>query len=136
MNKERRMRIPLVGGSSLLVIFAVLCLTVFALLGLSAVQAGGRLSQKMADSVEAYYEADCMAEEICARLRLGELPAEVMQEGDTYTYVCPVSETNELQVELHKTGEQWEVTRWNVVSTVAWESDDSLDLWDGEFEFE
>ena len=42
MNKERRMRIPLVGGSSLLVIFAVLCLTVFALLGLSAVQAGGR----------------------------------------------------------------------------------------------
>ena len=136
MNKERRMRIPLVGGSSLLVIFAVLCLTVFALLGLSAVQAGGRLSQKMVDSVEAYYEADCMAEEIYARLRLGELPAEVMQEGDTYTYVCPVSETNELQVVLYKTGEQWEVIRWNVVSTAAWESDDSLDLWDGEFEFE
>ena len=59
-----------------------------------------------------------------------------MQEGDTYTYVCPVSETNELQVVLHKTGEQWEVIRWNVVSTAAWESDDSLDLWDGEFEFE
>lgn len=136
MNKERRMRIPLVGGSSLLVIFAVLCLTVFALLGLSAVQAGGRLSQKMVDSVEAYYEADCMAEELYARLRLGELPAEVMQEGDTYTYVCPVSETNELQVVLYKTGEQWEVTRWNVVSTAAWESDVSLDLWDGEFEFE
>ena len=136
MNKERRMRIPLVGGSSLLVIFAVLCLTVFALLGLSAVQAGGRLSQKMVDSVEAYYEADCMAEELYARLRLGELPAEVMQEGDTYTYVCPVSETNELQVVLYKTGEQWEVIRWNVVSTAAWESDDSLDLWDGEFEFE
>ena len=136
MNKERRMRIPLVGGSSLLVIFAVLCLTVFALLGLSAVQAGGRLSQKMVDSVEAYYEADCMAEELYARLRLGELPAEVMQEGDTYTYVCPVSETTELQVVLYKTGEQWEVIRWNVVSTAAWESDDSLDLWDGEFEFE
>lgn len=136
MNKERRMRIPLVGGSSLLVIFAVLCLTVFALLGLSAVQAGGRLSQKMVDSVEAYYEADCMAEELYARLRLGELPAEVMQEGDTYTYVCPVSETNELQVVLYKTGEQWEVIRWNVVSTAAWESDVSLDLWDGEFEFE
>ena len=90
----------------------------------------------MADSVEAYYEADCMAEELYARLRLGELPAEVMQEGDTYTYVCPVSETNELQVVLYKTGEQWEVIRWNVVSTAAWESDVSLDLWDGEFEFE
>ena len=134
MNNERRMGTPIVGGSSLLVIFAVLCLTVFALLGLSTVQAGGRLSQTMADSVEAYYEADCMAEEIYARLRAGEMPAGVIQTGDTYEYACPVSETNELQVELRQIGDQWEVIRWKTVSTVAWESDDSLDLWDGELE--
>ena len=134
MDKEHRGRIPVVGGSSLLVIFAVLCLTVFALLGLSTVQAGGRLSQTMADSVEAYYEADCMAEEIYARLRAGEMPAGVIQTGDTYKYTCPVSETNELQVELRQIGDQWEVIRWKTVSTVAWESDDSLDLWDGELE--
>ena len=134
MNNERRMGTPIVGGSSLLVIFAVLCLTVFALLGLSTVQAGGRLSQAMADSVAAYYEADCMAEEIYARLRVGEMPAGVIQTGDTYKYTCPVSETNELQVELRQIGDQWEVIRWKTVSTVAWESDDSLDLWDGELE--
>ena len=134
MNKERRMSTPIVGGSSLLVIFAVLCLTVFALLGLSTVQAGGRLSQTMADSVSAYYEADCMAEEIYARLRSGEMPAEVTQTGDTYAYTCPISDTNELQVELRQNGEQWEVIRWQAVSTVAWESDDSLNLWDGELE--
>ena len=134
MDKERRMSTPIVGGSSLLVIFAVLCLTVFALLGLSTVQAGGRLSQSMADSVAAYYEADCMAEEIYARLRSGEMPAGVTQTGDTYTYACPVSETNQLQVELQKDGDQWNVICWTTVSTVEWESDDSLDLWDGELE--
>lgn len=134
MNKERRMSTPIVGGSSLLVIFAVLCLTVFALLGLSTVQAGGRLSQTMADSVSAYYEADCMAEELYARLRSGEMPAEVTRTGDTYAYTCPISDTNELQVELRQNGEQWEVIRWQAVSTVAWESDDSLNLWDGELE--
>ena len=134
MNKERRMSTPIVGGSSLLVIFAVLCLTVFALLGLSTVQAGGRLSQTMADSVSAYYEADCMAEEIYARLRSGEMPAEVTRTGDTYAYTCPISNTNELQVELRQNGDQWEVIRWQSVSTVVWESDDSLNLWDGELE--
>ena len=134
MNNERRMGTPIVGGSSLLVIFAVLCLTVFALLGLSTVQAGGRLSKTMADSVAAYYEADCEAEEIYARLRAGEVPAGVTQIGDTYKYACPVAEVNELQVELRQDGDQWEVIRWKTVSTVEWESDDSLDLWDGELE--
>ena len=50
-----------VGGSSLLVIFAVLCLTVLALLGLSTVQADGRLTNASAVSVANFYEADCRA---------------------------------------------------------------------------
>ncbi|MEG0780884.1 MAG: hypothetical protein RR426_09800, partial [Oscillospiraceae bacterium] len=65
---------PAVGGSSLLVIFAVLCLTVFSLLALSTVEANGRLSLAMAQSVEDYYAADCAAEEILSRLRAGEVP--------------------------------------------------------------
>ena len=52
----------LVGASSLLVMFAVLCLTVFALLSLSSVQAEGRLAQATAQNVAAYYETDCAAE--------------------------------------------------------------------------
>ena len=47
-----------VGGSSLLVIFAVLCLVVFALLGCATVQADGRLSDVSAQSVSNYYRAD------------------------------------------------------------------------------
>ena len=134
MDKERRMSTPIVGGSSLLVIFAVLCLTVFALLGLSTVQAGGRLSQKMAEAVSNYYEADCLAEEIYARLRSGEVPDEVTKNGNEYSYVCPISDTEELQIALEKDGTDWTVTKWQAVSTVEWENDDSLELWDGELE--
>jgi len=53
MRKREQSAVPAVGGSSLLVIFAVLCLTVFALLGLSAVQAYGRLSEASVQAVSA-----------------------------------------------------------------------------------
>ena len=131
MDDTRKFRPPLVGGSSLLVIFAVLCLTVFALLGLSTVQAGGRLSQASAQAVSDYYAADCRAEELFARLRAGELPAGVTQAGGVYSYTCPIAETRQLCVELQKTGDGWRVLRWQAESTVPWEPDDALNVWDG-----
>ena len=131
MDKNTRMSIPVVGGSSLLVIFAVLCLTVFALLGLSTVQAGGRLSQLTAQSVSDYYQADCRAEEIFARLRCGELPADVTKTDDVYSYICPISDTQQLRVELKKEAEIWTVLRWQAESTAVWKADDDLNVWDG-----
>ena len=131
MDKDTRMSPPVVGGTSLLVMFAVLCLTVFALLGLSAVQAGTRLSQATAQAVSAYYQADCQAEEIFARLRSGEVPANVTETNGIYFYTCPISDTQQLQVALlEKTGE-WTVLRWQAESIAAWETDDELTLWDG-----
>lgn len=132
-NREHRTRVPVVGGSSLLVIFAVLCLTVFALLSLSTVQANGRLSEASARAVTAYYEADCQAEEIFARLRSGERPAGVIETDGVCAYTCPISDTLQLQVELRQTGETWTVLRWQVESVVEWETDETLDVWDGFF---
>ena len=131
MDNKSRSLLPVVGGSSLLVIFAVLCLTVFALLGLSTVQAGGRLSRARAEAVAEYYQADCNAEEIFARLRRGEVPAGVTQRDGVYCYSCPISETQQLRVELSKRGEEWTVLRWQAESTALWESDDTLHVWDG-----
>ena len=105
--------------------------SVFALLGLSTVQAGERLSQKAARAVTDYYQADCAAEELFARLRAGEVPAGVTQEDDTYSYTCPISDTQQLCVTLQKQGGDWAVLRWQAESTVDWETDDGLELWDG-----
>ncbi len=122
---------PAVGGSSLLTVFAVLCLTVFALLGLATVQADGRLSDASAEAVAAYYAADCRAETILARLRAGELPAGVTADGDTYGYTVPITDTQELRVEVRVSGTAWEVLRWQTVPTADRETDETLDLWDG-----
>ena len=132
MGEKERFSPPAVGGSSLLVIFAVLCLTVFALLGLSCVQAGGRLSDASAQAVSAYYDADCRAEEILAALRQGVVMEGVRREADgIYAYTCPISDTQALEVRVRLDGEDWSVLRWQAVSTAQWEADESLDLWDG-----
>ena len=57
-----------VGISSLLVIFAVLCLAVFALLSVSTVQAQNRLAESSREAVLGYYRADCEAETVLAAL--------------------------------------------------------------------
>ena len=72
--RRRGISPPPVGGTTLLAVFAVLCLTVFAVLGLSAVRADDRLSQKSADAVTAYYRAEADAEAVRARLPAGARP--------------------------------------------------------------
>ena len=131
MNKRERFAPPVVGGSSLLVIFAVLCLTVFALLSLSTVQADGRLADASVEAVTAYYRADCQAEAVLACLRSGQMPQGVTADGDGYTYTCPISDTQTLLVEVRLDGDAYTVLRWQAVSTVPWQPDGSLNLWDG-----
>lgn len=132
MNERQRFSPPAVGGSSLLVIFAVLCLTVFAMLALSTVQANGRLSDASAEAVTSYYAADAQAEAILAQLRAGRVPEDVTVTGETYTYTCPISDTQALEVEVRVSGTDYEVLRWQSVSTADWQADESLHVWDGQ----
>ena len=125
---------PAVGGSSLLVIFAVLCLTIFALLSLSTVQADSRMAEASYQAVQGYYEADVTAETILAKLRQGIVPENVTKEGNLYSYTCQVSDTQALEVEVQITEDSYRVLRWQLVSTTEWEADDSLKLWDGSME--
>lgn len=143
-RKREGMTPPALGGSSLLVAFAVLALTVFALLSLSTVQADVRLADASAQAVSDYYAADCEAQEILARLRNGEAVEGVFNDLDpgmpytpyysVYRYTVPISDTQELQVEagLGGSAPKWyHILRWQAVPTVEWEPDDTLDLWDG-----
>ena len=132
---------PALGGSSLLVAFAVLALTVFALLSLSTVRADVRLGDAAAEAVSAYYEADCKAQEILARLRNGETPVEAKAHPEDswtlmtrYTYTVPISGTQELQVEVLVDGADgsYSVLRWQSVPVGEWTPDDGLTVWNGE----
>lgn len=114
-NKER-LSAPAIGGSSLLVIFGVVCLTVLALLSLSTVLAEKRMAEGAHRGVAAYYEADLEAERIFARLRSGETVPGVVRENWIYRYQCPISAHQTLEVELQKTEAGWTVLRWQAVA--------------------
>lgn len=125
---------PALGGSSLLVVFAVLSLTIFALLSLSTVRADQRLGDASAKAVADYYAADAQAQEILARLRLGEVPEGVEARGDLYAYTCPISDTQALTVEVRLEDGAYTVQRWQSVSTVQWQSQEALNVYVGEEE--
>lgn len=57
-----------VGGSSILVIFVLLCLTTFATLSMVSANADYKLAQKTAEASVLYYQADAEAEEILAEV--------------------------------------------------------------------
>ena len=131
-RNEQKTSAPMIGAASLLVIFAVLCMTVFALLGLSAVRADGRLSDVRAEAVADYYTADSRAEEILAQLRRGEMPGGVRLSEGIYTYSCPISDTQALEVEARLEGDGYQILRWQTVSTLDWQTDEKLPVWDGQ----
>ena len=128
-KQSEHSRFPGIGGSSLLIMFAVLCLTVFSLLALSTVKANQRLSDISTKAISDYYAADCKAEEIFARLRQGEMPDGVSETDGIWRYTCTISDTQTLVVEIQRS--DWKVLRWQAVSTAQWEADEHLELWDG-----
>lgn len=142
MERERgHISIPPIGATSLLTVFAVLCLTMFALLTLSDVRSDARLADASLESTRAYYAADARAQEILARLRSGEDVAEAGEtkikvihdgaqpSGQYYEYAVPISDTLELQVLVAVEGRDYQVLRWQAVSTTEWDEEIGLEVW-------
>ena len=130
MEKKSGIALPAIGGSSLLTIFAVLCLTVLALLSLTTARAEQRLAQASTAAVADWYRADTEAQAIFARLRSGEAVPEVSEKNGIYSYTCPLSHSQDLAVALEKNGENWTVLRWQAVPR-AQSPEEDLPLWDG-----
>lgn len=133
MDKRNNKVVPIpapVGGSSLLVIFAVLCLTLFALLGLTTVMADVRFADDSCEATVAYYKADSEAEQILARLRAGERLDDVEQDGDMFYYSCPIGETQLLKVAVEINESDYEIKEWKVAETAEWKPDEYIDLLD------
>lgn len=145
-----------VGGSSILVIFILLCLTTFATLSMVSAKADLRLTEKTVAAAAQYYAADAAAEEQLARIdgalraqpwaadsaaalmaALPTLQVESAEGALLASYAVPVNDSQELAVELRisptVSGEQ-QITRtaWAVRNTGEWNpAEEGIDLWDG-----
>ena len=120
MDKGPQFSFPQASGSSLLIVFATLCLSVFAFFLLTGARGEGRFSTDRAQSVSAYYTADAQAEGILARIRAGELPEGVTRDGDICSFSCPIGTTQMLMVKVRFSGADYTVLRWQTVSLEDW----------------
>ena len=130
MKKQEKLSVPATGGASLLVIFAVLCLVIFALLSLNTVLAERRISESSAQAAADWYAADLEAQEVFARLRTGERVSGVVQTGQAYSYGVSVSEHQTLLVTLKETDDGWEVLSWYAVAHPE-DGNTALPVWQG-----
>jgi len=122
---------PLLGGSSLLVIFSVLCLVCFALLSMTTVRASEQLSLASEQAVTAYYQADAQAEAVLAQLRAGHIPEGVTVDGSVCSYTCPISSTQQLTVVVDMNQEEYQILEWQCSSTAQWQENDLLPVFQG-----
>ena len=120
------------GVCSILVILSLLCLTVFALLSVNTAKAGERLSTLQAQAISDYYEAEAQANLILAKLRGGEIPQGVEQEGDIYSYRCRINDNTDLYVKAQVNSRtDINILCWQSVSSNEWTPESNLPVWDG-----
>jgi len=141
-----------VGTVSLVLIFAVLCLTVFAVLTLSTANAEKTMANRTADFVTSYYIADTNATIITAHIlesyRSGTFPEEGSIDASFFgvpltaepcdsdilyvSFIYKVNDVLNLSVKLRLSEGCETVLVWRLVSSLDWEVDDTLPVWDGE----
>lgn len=145
-SQSRRSAGVSIGSTSILMVFAVLCLTVFAMLSLSTARNELRLATRSADAVTVYYAADGRAADIYHTLAAsynglgydtpeGVEISEIVSNGVLYlNYSVGIDEFQELSVLLRADDREETLTivGWQVVETGAWTYDDGLEVWDGE----
>ena len=137
-----------IGSASIVMIFAVLCLTIFAALSFATAGYEQRLADKYADAAEAYYNADGVAEELYAQIyallqqehdadvleaKLAELQVAV-EYGDNRKwlhYSVPVDDTQMLRVTLLWAEHTLNIEQWRVDAAAQWEYEETLSVWDG-----
>ena len=138
-----------IGIATMLTIFVVLCLAIFAALALSTARAERRLAEQQAQAVRDDYAADL----VCAGLtdglraaheggadadRLAELAeqegASCVRTADGWLagFACDTDEAQRLGLGRARTADGGAGRGWETVSTAAWQADETIELWTGD----
>ncbi|MCL2099664.1 MAG: hypothetical protein FWH24_04425 [Oscillospiraceae bacterium] len=146
------------GGAIIIIIFVVLCLTIFGLLSFTTAFADKRLADRTLTGIQQYYAADTLAEQTLAAVYAqfktggpGAVENAVIPDGveiiDIFdsadriiiTYQTPLNEVQALysEVALFYNGAdtEYNITKWHVVLTADFDYENQgADVWDGGFE--
>ncbi len=122
-----------VGSISLILIFSVLCMSVFALLSLTTAANDKRLALRFAGSAESFYAADTAAEEllwkISGQLKLGNAPENIgntdilyeqRSRSTVFAYLCPIDENRSIAVLAEYQDGKTKVMEWLETNNESW----------------
>lgn len=154
-NRDRGMG---VGYVTLIMLFAVICLTVLAALSYQAARANDKLNEKSASFTHSFYDADIKAKELLSQLdetaltchnsgffedsfqmyceEYDNLTVRKVPEGTAVAFVYPVSDNLELSAEIvffstPQNDKRYRIEKWKTVA-VSEETDGTLGVWTGE----
>lgn len=119
------------GAVTLVMIFCVLCMAVFASLTLMTAKREAALTDLTAQRAQAYYDADRLATEKVAALARGERPRDVTISGETASFTVPAGGSMQLKVQVRLEESGCSVEKWTTVYDGEWETDDSIEVWGG-----
>ena len=128
-----------VGASSILLILVVVSLTLFASLSLIQARGDATLTQKTAESIATYYEADARAQEKLAALddalQQGNPPESVegvvKQPDGTLSFSIAAEDGHTLNVLIDSTGNRCNILAYRYENTNDWAGESAGTLWQG-----
>lgn len=144
------------GYVTIMLIFVLLCLTVFAVLGFQAAYANERLSARAMEYTQQFYAADSRAKQLLAELdgcaaeaagspffaqdmalgASGEVTLTPCAEGARAEYSCEINERQRICVSVtffsEPDGARFRIDRWQTAAQDS-EGEASLGVWDGSF---
>ena len=131
-----------IGSSTLIMIFALLCLVVFSLLAYKTALNEKNLALKVSNETKAYYEADYKATEIKNKIENNIANGKSIASfadyekninGSNYIgYSVKIDENKKLVVELKRSGSNLKIVKWAEVNEASEDYNNKLDVWGGE----
>jgi len=132
-----------VGSASIVLVFAVLCLTVFSLITYVVAGNDKALIDAKVGLVTGYYKADTQAEQILAELLAADtVPGRILDvdintrfdeylDMETTYFFCYVSDIKALYVRLAIHDDSYDILSWRMYDTDDWVFDGSMNVWPG-----
>jgi uncharacterized protein YxeA len=111
-----------IGMSTFMMIFTVLCLTIFATLTYLQARHNQQETDKIIESTVAYYDADHTASKIYKELKTQYTDTTFLEdngiekEGNTYSYTVSISENRELKVTIEENEGKLNIIQWQEIA--------------------
>jgi len=133
-----------VGSASIVLIFAVLCLTIFTIITYMVSNNERALIDAKAELITGYYEADALAEQILQDLLEADTTPDRLHGVDistkvnedlgietTYFY-CKITDIKSLYVNLVIRDDSFDILSWRMYAMDEWVFDDTINVWLGD----